>query len=139
MNNKYSEVCKTSQSQSQGQSHCQASLAETLRATMKQVDYEKLNWYYVPLAYELCMIIAEVKILPPHFEIRINGNTLTASLVSEVYGSLNRSCIEMVIEKFRNIGYEVKYRKSYFRTALYNAAFETESYYENEVRKDDDA
>lgn len=134
MNNNHSEVCEKSHCQSQGQ--YRAGFAENLYSVFSQVEYTSFDPAVQPLAYELGMIIAEIYTLPENFKVRIGGAQLPAEMVSAVYQRLTKENIELVIEKFRGIDYEIKYRKSYFRTALYNSAFECESYWYNQVRKD---
>lgn len=134
MNNNHSEVCKKSHCQSQGQ--YRAGFAENLYSVFSQIEYTSFAPEVQPLAYELGMIIAEIYTLSENFKVRIGGAQLPAEMVSAVYQRLTKENIELVIEKFRGIDYEIKYRKSYFRTALYNSAFERESYWENQVRKD---
>lgn len=134
MNNNHSEVCKKSHCQSQGQ--YRAGFAENLYSVFSQIEYTSFAPEVQPLAYELGMIIAEIYTLSENFKVRIGGAQLPAEMVSAVYQRLTKENIELVIEKFRGIDYEIKYRKSYFRTALYNSAFECESYWVNQVRKD---
>lgn len=132
MINNYSEVCKKNQSQS----HCRVSFSENLRRTRNRIDISSFEPSDRALANELIFIIAEVGALPCEAQIQINGEKLSAETVREVYVQLEKEHLELVIEKFREAKYEIKYRKSYFRTALYNCVFEFESYYENQVRKD---
>lgn len=132
MKSNYSEVCKKSQCQSQ----CRASLSESLRGVRDRIEISSFEPSDRALANELILIIAEVGILPCGTQVQINGEKLVAEAVSEVYAQLEKEHLELVIEKFRAAKYEIKYRKSYFRTALYNCVFEIESYYENQVRKD---
>lgn len=130
MNNKNSEVCEKSQSQ------VKVGFREALNSAMAQINLQEFDRADRALAYELIMIIAEIYSLYPLSSVKINGEKLTAETVSEVYSRLNSDHLKFCIGKFREVKYEIKYRKSYFRTALYNSAFETESYYENAVRKD---
>ena len=132
MTNNYSEVCKKNQSQS----HCRVSFSESLRRVRYRIDISSFEPSDRAFANELILIIAEVGALPCDAQIQINGEKLSAETVSEVYAQLEKEHLELVIEKFREAKYEIKYRKSYFRTALYNCVFEFESYYENQVRKD---
>lgn len=132
MKNNYSEVCEKNQSQS----HCRVSFSESLRRVRDRIEISSFEPSDRALANELILIIAEVGALPLSSQVQVNGEKLSAETVSEVYSQLEKEHLELVIEKFRVAKYEIKYRKSYFRTALYNCAFEFESYYENQVRKD---
>ena len=130
MNNKNSEVCEKSQG------HVKVGFKEALNTAMAQIDLQEFDRADRALAYELIMIIAEMYSLYPLAPVKINSERLTAETVGEVYSRLTSDHLKFCIGKFREVKYEIKYRKSYFRTALYNSAFETESYYENAVRKD---
>ena len=130
MNNKNSEVCEKSQSQ------VKVGFREALNSAMAQINLQEFDRADRALAYELIMIMAEVYSLYPRCSVKINGDKLPAETVSEVYSQLCSDHLKFCISKFRDANYEIKYRKSYFRTALYNSAFECESYYENAVRKD---
>lgn len=132
MKNNYSEVCKKNQSQS----HSRVGFSESLKIVRDRIEISSFEPSNRAFANELFFIIAEVGALPCDAQIQINGEKLSAETVSEVYTQLEKEHLELVIEKFREAKYEIKHRKSYFRTALYNCVFEFESYYENQVRKD---
>lgn len=82
---------------------------------------------------ELCKIITEVLMLAPDVLIRINGEQLSAELVQEIYLSLELEHLTFVQDKFESITYEIKSKKAYLRTALYNSVFEIDSHYTNLV------
>ena len=130
MNNINTEVSEKSQGP------VKVGFKEALNTAMGQIDLQEFDRADRALAYELIMIIAEIYSLCPLSPVKINGEKLTAETVSEVYSQLTSDHLKFCIGKFREVKYEIKYRKSYFRTALYNSAFEIESYYENAVRKD---
>lgn len=132
MSNKQSEVCEKSQSQS----HVKVGFTEALHTAMAQIDLQEFDRADRALAYELIMIIAEMYSLYPLAPVKINGEKRQAGTVSEVYSRLESDHLKFCINKFQEVRYEIKYRKSYFRTALYNSVFECESYYENAVRRD---
>lgn len=92
----------------------------------------------MPQANELCLIIAEVVMLNPENEIRIGGVMLSVEMVQEVYGQIGHEHIELVIGNFNKVSYEVKNKKSYLRTALYNSVFEIESHWTNQFHADFD-
>lgn len=130
MSNKQSEVCEKSQGR------VKVGFTEALRTAMAQIDLREFDSTDRATAYELIMIIAEMYSLYPLAPVKINGEKHQAGTVSEVYSLLTSDHLKFCINKFREVKYEVKYRKSYFRTALYNSVFECESYYENAVRRD---
>lgn len=74
-------------------------------------------------AEELIMMIAEIYRLPGGWEVQIDGGKLPAAMVAEVYETLREEHILAVICEFEKIDHEIKYKKSYLRTALYNEAF----------------
>ena len=89
-----------------------------------------------PLYKELCLIVADVLILDPNTVIAINGSKMPAFLIQEVYGQLNNDHLRFVFENFQNVSYRVLNKKAYLRTALYNAVFEIESHFVNNMNCD---
>ena len=86
-----------------------------------------------PLYKEICLIIAEVLVLDQDSVIKINGSFLKAQLVQEIYSQLRHDHIRLVFNNFRNVSHRIYNKKSYLRAALYNAAFEIESHYVNDM------
>jgi len=107
---------------------------------MRQVEYHcfaDLRLKRIdPFYKELCLIIAEVLILDPETVIAINGSKLNAFLIQEVYGKLRHDHLRLVFDNFQNISHRVYNKKSYLRTALYNAVFEIESHLLNDMNCD---
>lgn len=112
------------------------SFAEALGRVKERVFLEAFRREDKPQALELCFIIAEAERLPDGTPMQIGGDKLPAELVREVYGLLEYEHLEMVIENFKKEQRELRYKKSYLRTALYNAVFELESHYINQVKAD---
>ncbi len=110
-----------------------------LLAAEEQAEIECFDVSCRSLAKEICCIIAEVDYLAercPLNEIKIGKEKYTFALVSEVFSQLTHEHIEFVIDKFSKIKYEIKYRKSYLRTALYNSVFEMESFWTNKFNSE---
>lgn len=107
------------------------SLAQVLTAVKSQVEYDTFYPTEKALAGELCLIISEMFTLPPGAEVQIGQDKLTVNLVQQVYSMLTREHLALVIDNFRSCGREIKFKKAYMRTALYNSVFEYESYCEN--------
>lgn len=107
--------------------------AETERV-MEQVEFAYLPRGDLARAKEICMIIAEVRLLPPSAEVQIAGEKREAWFVSEVYANLTHDHIMMVLTNFKAAKYAIKAKKTYIRTALYNAVFELEHGIENDVQ-----
>jgi len=114
------------------------SILKMLEQVMLQVDYNyfadrRLN-FINPLYKELCLIIAEVLVLDQDTAIKINGSYISAHLVREVYSQLRNDHVCLVFNNFCNVSERVFNKKNYLRTALYNAVFEIESHYTNDIR-----
>ena len=113
------------------------SVLKILNQVMLQVEYNnfadrRLN-RIDPLYKELCLIIAEVLVLDQDF-IKINGTYICAHLVKEEYSQLRNDHLRLVFNNYLNVTKRVFNKRSYLRTALYNAVFEIESHYANDVR-----
>ena len=84
-------------------------------------------------ANELCMIMAEVWMMPPSDKIRIAGEVLDAHLVGEVFREITNEHVQMVIRNFHGIKYLIQNKKAYLRSALYNSVFEMAAHYSNQI------
>ena len=101
----------------------------------------EVNCFYEadkPRAKEACLIIAEVMLLNPENEIRINGVLLSVAMVQDVYEKLTHEHIKYVLETISKCRYEIRNQKMYLRTALYNSVFQLENHYENEYRRNEE-
>lgn len=112
------------------------SLLQTLARVKKNLDFYAFDEPYVAQAEEICLIIAEVFILPPTSEIQINGNKLTAEAVRVVLEMLTHDDIITVMDNFEAASYKIRHKKTYLRTALYNEVFERSSRIINGIRTD---
>ena len=88
------------------------------------------------LVREVCMIIAEVYMMDPARPIRISGEWLDGYVVQEIFGELGRFHIEAVIDEFCRLAIDVRNKKAYLRTALYNIVFTLDAHYTNRVNHD---
>lgn len=68
--------------------------------------------------------------------VKIAGDTLDGYIVKQVFEEIREEHVQLVIENYQRITYIVNYKKSYIRTALYNAVFEIEAHYTNLVNHD---
>ena len=89
-----------------------------------------------PLVREICAIIAEVYMMHPERPIRISGEWLDGYVVQEVFGQLGQMHALAVIEQFRAVTDEIRNKKAYLRTSLYNSAFSLNAHYTNKVNHD---
>ena len=116
------------------QSHGQSpvGLMEVLKLIKAQIELDTFSPTDKDFAKEIALIIAEVMRLPETALIRIDGNGLPAGMVQEVLAMVEREHVEGVILAYRRAKYEIRHKKTYLRTALYNSVFEMESRIENE-------
>ncbi len=129
---------KENQSRGQGPVGNDNSLIRIRNQVAKQIELDCFENRYRAFANDICMIIAEVMFFPSSFKVRIDGQSLLAGTVAEVYKLLTHEHIALVIENFEKIAYRIKYKKTYLRTALYNSLFEYEAHYTNEVRSENE-
>lgn len=120
--------------ESESQSRRVGSLRETLAEVYSQIEIE--GYSDTELAREIALIITEVYKLPPTWDVQIDGQKLPASLVADVYRELTWEHVTAVIANFKKADFEIKYRKSYLRTALYNEVFENYSRVVNALTRD---
>lgn len=106
------------------QSQSRVGFLDLLERIRQLVEVESFSKKDRPQAEELCRIITEIISFPATWPVQIEKNKLPAGMVAEVYSLLRYEHLEHVIQKFNQLDYEVKYKKSYLRTALYNSAFE---------------
>ena len=113
------------------------SIDNMLAQVMGQVEYHcfaDLRWNRIdPLFEELCLIIAEVFTLNPDSAIKVNGSFICARLVQDVFSKLRNHHLLLVFENFHNVSARIHNKKAYLRTSLYNAVFESESSYVNNL------
>ena len=111
---------------------------ESLNLALDQIEWECFDRAspLTPLYRELILIISEVYALDPHDKVRIAGETLPVTLVQEVYRELTKEHVELVADNFDTLTREIKFKKSYLRTALYNSVFELESYWINKINSE---
>lgn len=135
-NNKNNFVCKESPSV------C-PSLRRVTDDIKVQIDYEcfgrtlKSGAIYIDQQVdEICLIIAEVMVLPAENKIKINSEVVWVGVVQEIYGKLTYEHVQLVLEKFKEVTDEIRNKKAYLRTALYNSVFEYDSHYVNQVSHD---
>ena len=85
------------------------------------------------LVHEICAIIAEVYMMKPDNPIRISGEWLDGYLVKEVFGELTDMHVRMVIEEFERLTTDIRNKKAYLRTSLYNSVFSLSANYTNRI------
>ena len=88
------------------------------------------------LLRELCMIMAEVYMMDADKPIRISGEWLDGYVVQQVFCEIEREHVEMVAGEFCRVTEDIRNKKAYLRTALYNSVFSIEAHYTNRVNHD---
>ena len=88
------------------------------------------------LLREICMIIAEVYMMDAAGPIRISGEWLDGHVVQQVFSELQRDHVVMVADEFCRLTSDIRNKKAYLRTALYNSVFTIEAHYKNRVNYD---
>lgn len=124
-----------SQSQVKYSSFREQLFNQTFERVKYSVDFEGFEESERDSAEELCLIIAEIFNLPPDTPIRIGGNDIPVEIVQVVYSRLAHEHIELVMSNFGRATYEIRHKKTYLRTALYNSVFEISAHYENLFKK----
>ena len=111
-------------------------LSSVIEAVREQIEADCIPEEYQPIAEEIERIIAEVYMMPESWTVRIDGQPVPATLLKDVYAPLTHAHAKAVMERFAAVPYEIRHVKTYLRTALYNAVFETAARSANEYRKD---
>jgi len=126
------------------------SLFKTLESVKQQVEYSAFGRMVTrgrgererqilevdPIYMELCLIMAEIYVMDGETVIKINKEDTPLYIVQEVYQQLGNRHLETVCTNFKEVTTKIFNKKSYFRTALYNAIFEHEAHYTNAVQSD---
>lgn len=121
-------------SENHSQSQVGSSFRQALAIAREQIDIEHYSFFDGPQAEEIALIIAEMYRLPPDCTVQIDGNKLPVEIVREIFRKLTFDHVSAVIDRYREIRYEIQHPKTYLRTALYNAVFEIEARTVNDVR-----
>ena len=99
-----------------------------------QIEVDCFRACEKPRAKEICLIMAEVTLLPEWVDVQIAGEKLPAELVKDVYTHLTHEHVEGVLRSFERARYTIVAKKTWIRTALYNSVFEFEHLAENTLR-----
>ena len=118
------------------------SFKDAIKRAEEQINYSHFvnNWKRIKLppnlVHEVCMIIAEVYLMDPQKPIRISGEWLDGYVVQEVFGEITDEHVQTVLEEFNRIVVDIKNKKAYLRTALYNSVFSLDLHYANEANRE---
>ena len=128
-----------------GESQCQVksrqvsprlSFREAIEKVQLQVQLRCFKPQDKEFVKEIQMNIAEVYMLGDDAPVRIAGDQLDGFIVKQVFEQIREEHVQLVIDNYSKVEYIVNYKKSYIRTALYNAVFEYEAHFTNLVRHD---
>lgn len=102
------------------------SFMRVLEEVREQIDWHLFarSGIYKPLAEEVAKIITEVYLLKDDYHIQIDGESMEAGLVKEVYRQLTGAHVCGVLNKYRQLTTMVKRPRPFLRTCLYNVVFE---------------
>ena len=115
------------------------SFKDAIKRAEEQVEYDVIvhdKRISPELAHEACKIIAEVYLMDPERPIRISGEWLDGYVAQEVFREITRDHVETVVSEFCRLVIDVKNKKAYLRTALYNSVFSIDAHYRNRVNYD---
>ena len=120
------------------------SFREAISRAERQVGYremlqrsDKLGYQFdMEIVHELCAIMAEVYMMSPDKQIRISGEWLEVELVQSVFEELTGEHLTKVVENFSRQEFEIKNKKAYLRTMLYNSVFSLCADYRNDTQAD---
>ena len=120
------------------------SFREAISRAERQVGYremerrsEKLEHVFnMEIVHELCAIMAEVYMMSSDQKIRISGEWLEVELVQSVFAELTGEHLEKVVKNFNRQEFEIKNKKAYLRTMLYNSVFSLCADYRNDTQAD---
>ena len=110
------------------------SFGQAMKRASEQVELPILVQNGMRLARCLCAVMAETYMLRGDVPVRIGGELLPASVVQGVFSCLTGEHLEQVERRFREVDYEIKNKKGYLRTALYNAAIEFDAQIINDIK-----
>lgn len=112
------------------------SFRQAIEKAKEQINIACFNPSDRAMVQEIISNIAEVYMLYDSAPVKIAGDTLDGYIVKQVFEEIREEHVQLVIENYQRITYIVNYKKSYIRTALYNAVFEIEAHYTNLVNHD---
>ena len=107
------------------------SFREAISRAERQVGYrqllqrsDKLGYRFdMEIVHEMCAIMAEAYMMDPADKIRISGEWLEVYIVQQVFGELTDEHVLQVLDDYNKVTSEIKNKKAYLRTMLYNVVF----------------
>lgn len=122
--------------------HSAHSLRPSFREAISRAERQVDSWAIVNdrptesgLVREVCAIIAEVYMMNPDGPIRISGEWLDGHVVQQVFGELGQMHVVAVLDEYVKLSHDIRNKKAYLRTALYNCVFSLDAHYINLVNQ----
>lgn len=110
---------------------------EHRRAVLERLGYPaEYPRVFRPSVIELAGIITEVELMDSYYLIDICGEQLPAGLIAEVFGELTPDHIVRVLDYYRKSTVDIKRKRQYLRSMLYNSVMELEADTLREVWQD---
>ena len=100
---------------------------------MEQIKIAEYSFFDESQAREIALLIADVYNMRDEAEIRVSGIQRTAKEVKERFRLLNHFHIQYVIEAIKDNTTNIRNKRNYLLTALYNAPTTLETHYQNEI------
>lgn len=106
-----------------------------LKRIKKQIYYDEIvNPYNLDLINEVVGILVDLNLSESEF-ITIDGEKKSRQLVLKTFNGITYENILYVIEKFKEQTQEIKKKKQYIISILYNSFLEQNFHYTNQIRK----
>lgn len=117
------------QSSGESQNPGRMSFREAITKAEDQIGFHEYSRQHAcyGILHDMCRVMAEVYMMPPHATVRINGEDLEAGMVAEVMAEVTQEMAEERAEELRDVLHGVTCLKAYLRSALYNKVFEFET------------
>ena len=105
------------------------SFREAITKAEDQISFHEYSRQHVcyGILHDMCRVMAEVYMMPPHAKIKINGEELEAEMVAEVLEQVTEDMAMERAEELLDVIADVTCLKAYLRSALYNKVFEFEA------------
>lgn len=99
----------------------------------EQIGLFDFSFFSQTQAQEIALLMQDVFNMPDSATIRVSGLERTAKEVKERFRLLDHFHVEYVIEAIKENTTDIRNKRSYLITALYNAPTTLETHYQNEI------
>lgn len=105
----------------------------SLEDVKEQIGLSDFSFFDKRQAQEIALLIQDVLNMPENATIRVAGIDRTSKEVKERFRLLDHYYIEYVIEAIKDNTTDIRNKRSYLITALYNAPTTLETHYQNQI------